>query len=133
MVDEAIIKGPVTKEQVATYLTTIGLVAIPVIVAYQTQIIAMVPTQYAVAAAVVIGILAQAASGARVRAAKDRLFGVVDDGQEQLTQAQIKIAELQGQVDAAQAKIDEATQPIVANGAAEPVGEETPEPIPEMK
>lgn len=56
------------------YLTTIFLMAIPVIVALQDQIMLYVPPEYAIVATIIFGILSQVVANMRVADAKERYF-----------------------------------------------------------
>jgi len=112
MVDAAVVKGNINRQQITQWLTTGLLAMVPIVVAYQSDIMAQIPPQYAVIAAIGFAALVQAASGARVRAAKDRVFGLVDEGQAQLAEAEKKVDRLNAQLEEAQAKID-AAQPVV--------------------
>jgi len=104
--EEETFKGPITKAQIIDWLTTLGLAAIPIIITYQAQIMGIVPPAYTILAVIAFGALSQAASGARVRAAKERVFGIVDDSQEELTKYQHKLEELQRQIDAKQKEVE---------------------------
>ena len=93
--------------KIKDYITTLMLAAIPVIVAYQAQIGAYVPVEYALGFTIIIGIASQLTANARVKEAYQDTSAAVDEGQDKLLELQNKLAEVQAEIDAGQAKVEE--------------------------
>jgi len=92
--------------KIKDYITTVTLAALPVIVAYQAQIGAYVPVEYALIFTLVIGIASQLSANARVKEAFNDTSAGIDEGQAKLAELQAKLVEAQTTIDAKQAEIE---------------------------
>lgn len=95
------------KAKIKDYITTAALAVVPVLIAYQSQIGAYVPVEYALAFTITMGVISQLVTNERVRVAFEDTSAAVDGGQAEVQKYIEKIAELQAQVDAGQEKVED--------------------------
>lgn len=112
------------KAKIKDYITTVTLAAIPVIVAYQAQIGAYIPVEYALIFTLIIGVLSQLTANTRVKEAYQDTSAGIDMAQGTIQKYVNQIEALQAEVDAKQAEIEKVAglkqmteQPIMDRGA----------------
>jgi hypothetical protein len=94
------------KAKIKDYATTLAFAAVPVIIAYQAQIGAYVPVEYALLFTIAMGILSQLTADKRVKEAFADTSAGVDIAQAKVQEYQDMIANLQAEIDERQAVVD---------------------------
>ena len=95
--------------KIKDYATTLLFAAVPVVIAYQAEIGAYVPVEYALIFTIGMGILSQLAGNARVKEAYEDTSAAVDTAQAKVQEYQDMVANLQKEIDERQALIDTVT------------------------
>lgn len=95
--------------KIKDYATTLLFAAVPVVIAYQAEIGAYIPVEYALLFTIGMGILSQLAGNARVKEAYEDTSAAVDTAQAKVQEYQDMVANLQKEIDERQALIDTVT------------------------
>ena len=95
--------------KIKDYITTLALAAVPVIIAYQSQIGQHVPVEYALVFTIGMGILSQVVTNKRVQTAYTDTSVVLDEAQGKVQEYQDLVSNLQTEIDERQVLIEQVT------------------------